>query len=230
MNPRERVMATLEGRPVDRPPIDIWYTDEVLASLLSENGEDLTRMASPRAQKGRQSPHIQPGIGGMQQEEMALWRLLGLDKIAWVRPVYRGATRPVPEGLDSATVWGCLKRRIQLAGSEYVEYAVHPLAGMEEVKELEDYPWWPDPEAFDFSPFFEQLDLYGDEFATIGPPWISAIEVFFGMRGIEEAMVDLLVNPEFARAVLDRIESIQTRVIERALTEGDRRPLPAYNP
>ncbi len=35
MNSRQRVLAVLDRRPVDRLPVDIWHTDEVLAMLMT---------------------------------------------------------------------------------------------------------------------------------------------------------------------------------------------------
>lgn len=223
MKPRERVLATLEGKPVDRPPVDIWYTQEVLAALIEANREDLLKVV-PDLVVGRAksagSPNIhREGVAA----QVALWRVLGLDKIATVAPDYAGATRPLAEGTDHANPWGCLMKYVKSGESEYLEYAGAPLAGMEEPEELEDYPWWPDPEAFDLSPIHERLEADGDEFATNGP-WISLFEVYCGMRGLEEAMIDMLANPGFLTAALDRIESIQTRLVERVMTEGPRRP------
>jgi uroporphyrinogen decarboxylase len=60
------------------------------------------------------------------------------------------------------------------------------------------------------------VDRCGDEFATLGP-WVSLFEIYCGMRGLEDAMTDVLVNPEFVAAALARIENVQTRLLERLL-------------
>jgi uroporphyrinogen decarboxylase len=196
MNARQRVLAVLDRQPVDRPPVDLWYTGEVLQSLFEATGTST---------------------------EPDLWRALGVDKLVWLSPDYRGALRPLDHGAEMATPWGSLLRRVQSGAAEYLEYTHPPLAGMEEPEELDAYPWWPDPDAYDLEPLFRQLDAVGDEFVTLGP-WVSLFEIVCAMRGMEDAMVDLCANPEFADAVLDRVERVQTRLMERILTEHARRP------
>lgn len=62
LTPLARILATLERRPTDRTPVDVWLTPEVLASLSQYVGEP---------------------------DESELYRKLGVDKIAWVFPGYR---------------------------------------------------------------------------------------------------------------------------------------------
>lgn len=54
MNHRERILATLNRQPVDRLPVDLWHTPEVLAALKQHLGVD---------------------------DDYAVWRALDLDKI-----------------------------------------------------------------------------------------------------------------------------------------------------
>jgi len=55
-------------------------------------------------------------------------------------------------------------------------------------------------------------------FATIGP-WISHFEIYCQMRGLENALMDTLANPDFLDATVERIDAIQTVMLERMLTE-----------
>lgn len=196
MNPRQRVLATLDRRPVDRPPIDIWYTGEVHDALLKHTGTT---------------------------SDLDMWRALGVDKMAWIHAEYTGELAPKVEGAELVTPWGCQLKVVESGSSRYLEHMVYPLAGMEEVEELKAYPWWPDPEAFDLEPLFERIELVGSEYATLGP-WISIFEIYCQVRGLEEAMIDLLANPEFVTFALDKIEAIQTRLLERIFTDGRQKP------
>jgi uroporphyrinogen decarboxylase len=196
MNPRQRVLATLRREPTDRPPVDLWYTAEVYADL-------------------------QRHTGGAT--DIAVWDALGLDKIAWVNPTYTGALRPLAEGASMVTAWGCLMRAIRSGLAEYHEYMRPPLADMEDPAELEDYPWWPDPAAYDWAAYRAMTAQYNQRFATIGP-WISLFEIYSGMRGLEQSMLDVYENPEFLDAALDRIESIQGAMIDAALADPAARP------
>ncbi len=39
MTPGERILSTIERKPVDRTPVDLWVTPEVLDSLREHTGE-----------------------------------------------------------------------------------------------------------------------------------------------------------------------------------------------
>ncbi len=123
---RPSVGATLRREPTDRPPVDLWLTPEVLADLKSYTG---------------------------QEDELAVYSSLGVDKIVWVFP-----------GYDSA-----------------------------------------------------QFDPNHSE--GIGP-WVSHFEIYCHMRGMENALMDVVAEPDFLDAALDRIEEVQTRLLDRFLREA----------
>lgn len=194
MNTRSRVLATINRQSVDRVPIDIWLTPEVLADLKQHVGEN---------------------------DDYDLYQKLGLDKIAWLCPNYMSASRSGNLGEESDP-WGVTSVEIQSGQATYHEVNKPPLADMEDLEELEDYPYWPDSDKFDYQAIrakAEKARHYG--FATIGP-WISHFEVYCRMRGLENALMDVLVEPEFLNAALDRIEGIQSAVLKRFFNElGD---------
>jgi uroporphyrinogen decarboxylase len=195
MNPRERILAILERKPVDRPPVDLWLTPEILAALKARTGRD---------------------------DELETYQKLGVDKIVWVFPGYRSESFD-PNDSRGRDPWGIPTVKVKAGLATYQEYGAPPLAGMEDPAELDGYPLWPDPEGFHYAAAREQADrarLSG--FATIGP-WISHFEIYCHLRGMENALMDVEVGEEFLVATLDRIEAIQTVMLERFLKEmGDR--------
>lgn len=193
MNPRERILATIERRATDRTPVDVWLTPEVLAALQERTGEG---------------------------SEFALYRKLGLDKIVWVFPGY-GAESFDPNQGGERTLWGVPTREVRAGNATYTEYGKPPLGSFEEISQLDDYPYWPDPEKFDFASARRRAEQAREyDFATIGP-WISHFEIYCQMRGLENALMDLLAEPEFLAAALDRIDGIQTAMLKRYLDEMD---------
>jgi uroporphyrinogen decarboxylase len=103
----------------------------------------------------------------------------------------------------------------------YQEYVNPPLAGYESLSQLADYPSWPDPGRFDYAGAKVLADrARARNFATIGP-WISHFEIYCQMRGLENALIDTLACPDFLDAALDRIDAVQTEMLERMLTELD---------
>ncbi|MBT3480546.1 MAG: hypothetical protein HN457_03835, partial [Opitutales bacterium] len=194
MTPRERIFNTLNRQAVDRIPIDIWHTPEVLESLKSYTGKN---------------------------DELELYNKLGIDKIVWLLPQYQKAISD-PNEDEGHDTWGVPTRKVRSGQATYHEFGKGPLADYEEPEELDDYPLWPDPDKFDYAAVKEAAEparQFG--FPTLGP-WISHFEIYCHMRGMENALMDTIAEPEFLDAALDRIENIQTAILERYLREfGD---------
>ena len=191
MTPRERIHATLDRKPVDRTPVDLWLTPEVLQSLREHSGKS---------------------------DELAVYQALGLDKIVWVFPGY-GSGRFDPNEGSGRTMWGVPTRMMKAGPATYQEFGTPPLADFDDPAQLDDYPLWPDPANFDYagaSDWARQARSF--DFATIGP-WISHFEIYCQMRGLENALMDVAAEPEFLDATLDRIDTIQTAMLERFLTD-----------
>lgn len=195
MTPHERILATLRRQPADRVPVDVWLTPEVLDSLRRHTGES---------------------------DEFALYRKLGVDKIVWIFPGY-GTERFDPNESAGRDPWGVPTQRVKSGLATYQEYGEGPLAHFTDPAQLDDYAAWPDPAQFNYAAAVALADrarTFG--FATIGP-WISHFEIYCHMRGMENALIDVVAEPDFLDAGLDRIEAVQTRMLERFLAElGDR--------
>jgi uroporphyrinogen decarboxylase len=99
----------------------------------------------------------------------------------------------------------------------YQEYGTPPLGEYDDIKQLADYPSWPNPAQFNMTEAaLTARKARAHDFATIGP-WISHFEIYCQMRGLENALMDIALNPDFLDAALDRIDSIQTAMLERML-------------
>jgi uroporphyrinogen decarboxylase len=195
MTPRERILATINRQPVDRPPVDLWCTPEVLETLKAYTGQD---------------------------DELAVYQSLGIDKIVWIFPGYGGRYFD-PNDSGEITLWGVPTRMMKAGLATYQEYIDPPIADLYDPAQLADYPLWPHPDNFDYAGAKALADKARSyNFATIGP-WISHFEIYCQMRGLENALMDTLANPDFLEAALDRIDAIQTVMLERLLVElGDR--------
>ena len=194
MNSHQRILATLEGKPVDRVPVDVWLTPEALESTMRHVGAD---------------------------DELGLYRELGVDKIVWIFPGYQ-SERYDPNDSQGRDPWGVPTHKVRSGLATYQEFGEGPLADLEEPAELDGYPLWPHPDGFNIEAAKNAAEqARGHGFATIGP-WISHFEVYCHMRGMENALVDVVAEPEFLDATLERIDSIQSAMLERFLTElGD---------
>ncbi len=195
MTPKERILATLNRQPVDRLPVDLWHTAEIGAALRQHFGV---------------------------ADDLAAYRTLGLDKIVWDFMDYdigsgkrTGAQSGAgAESVGNRTTWGVPLKDIQAGEAHYAEFGTAPLAGYDTPGSLEDYPWWPAVERFDYNSAVEKARIAAQEFAVIGP-WVSFFEIYCQMRGLEQSMMDLVESPELVDVALDRIEAIQTEMMKR---------------
>lgn len=191
MTPKERIWATINRQTVDCPPVDLWCTPGVLDSLRKYTS---------------------------LEDEMAVYNKLGIDKIVWVFPGYGGRFFD-PNDSGEITMWGVPTRIVKAGLARYQEYINPPIADYMDVSELSDYPYWPDPDNFDYAGAKALAKKARSwNFATIGP-WISHFEIYCQMRGLENALMDTLANPDFLDATIQRIDAIQTVMLERMLVE-----------
>jgi uroporphyrinogen decarboxylase len=194
MTPRERILAILNRQPVDRLPVDLWHTPEI--------GELLRQHC---------------GVA----DDLAMYRALGLDKIVWVFMDYQTAAGERAGGQSGAgaeggsrTMWGVPLKEVQAGAAHYSEFGSAPLADYETPESLNDYPWWPSVERFDYASAVASALEATRDFAVIGP-WVSFFEIYCQLRGMEQSMMDLIEAPELVDAILDRVESIQTEMMRR---------------
>jgi uroporphyrinogen decarboxylase len=195
MTPRERILAILNREPVDRLPVDLWYTPEV--------GDALRRYC---------------GVS----DDHAMYRALNLDKIVWVFMDYQtdagdraGAQSGAgAESGGSRTMWGLPLKEIHAGEAHYAEFGSAPLAGYDTPESLADYPWWPRVERFDYDSAVAKAQDAARHFAVIGP-WVSHFEIYCQLRGLEQSLMDLVQAPELVDAILDRVESIQAEMMSR---------------
>ncbi len=192
MNPRERILAILNREPVDRMPVDLWHTPEIVALLCRHLGVE---------------------------DEFSMWRALGLDKIVWnfmnyISPSGESAGSQVgAQSVGNRTQWGVPVKDMQAGEAVYQESAAFPLLGYTP-DTVDAYPFWPNPDFFDYDAADALARREGQNFAVIGP-WVSFFEIYCQLRGIEQGLMDLALEPELVEVTLDRIEAIQTEMMHR---------------
>ena len=192
MTPRERWLALLSGRKADRVPCDYWGTGEITIRLQRDLG---------------------------CESERALWERLGVDKCIYLGPVHPGALESGWHLQSLFSIWGVKTRSIAYGDGigEYQEDAYHPLGEAETVAEIEAFDW-PDPADFDIG----ALRRAGQEWK--GYPILGATSepfyLYCRLRGMEQALEDLIARPAIADAILGRILRFDEALIRRVLTEA----------
>ena len=135
-------------------------------------------------------------------DNWALWAKLDIDRLIGVGPRYVG-----PD-LGSRNIWGIEHRRIRYAGGagEYSEASSHPMAGFTTVQEVAAYPW-PSVDDYDFSGVKATVeDVLKRGYPVYGGHYEPFL-IYCQLRGMEQAMMDLVAEPAIVEAILDRLFS-----------------------
>ncbi len=144
--------------------------------------------------------------------------------LRWVYPRYTGpdefsgAAGVSAEGKDFlGIVWRPVKNKY----ATYNEIAVSPLADAESVEDIETYPW-PTADWFDFSHLKEEIKRINDKerhficfFAG------GAFETPWYMRGMENFLTDLVLQPEIAEAISRKAQEFYKSRALKALEQSD---------
>ncbi len=121
MNSRERMLAAMNRRPIDRIPTDIWATPEVWEKLRARFGDETTAMAE-----------------------------LHIDGMGSVNPEYVGPALPKMPGDETINYWGMRTKRMAHEGGYYDEQFFYPLAFARSIDDLSAYAW-PQADWFNYS-------------------------------------------------------------------------------
>jgi uroporphyrinogen decarboxylase len=123
-------------------------------------------------------------------------------------------------GDPEADIWGVRHRSIAYETGEYSETSNHPLAEATTVGEIQAHPW-PDPEAHDWDAFRAQVENL-DQRRVVRCGGYEPFLLYCQLRGMEQAMMDLLIEPDIAEAILDHLFDYHYRVNARMfeLAEG----------
>ena len=206
MESYDRVMASLERRPMDRVPMRLNARQEVIAELKTYLGID---------------------------SDDALLKRLGID-FRYVAPRYAGP-RPRPGFLpENAPQRPEKQSAVSTSGIQNNFRVYAPFANMRNVSELDAYEAFlnQDFEYQDPGGMAEQIDRINDpERYFVGHK--SAGRIFMAaqeLRGGEQFLIDMALNPEFAHRLFE-IRTVHTiRLLEKVLDEvGDRIDVVQYN-
>ena len=191
MTPRQRWESVMRGERPDRVPCDYWGTAEITSRLKQD-------------------------LGCFTDRE--LWRRLDVDKLVQLTPGHPRATEDTWHLQSFFSVWRIGTRKVPYADGlgSYEEAVVHPLAGATSVREVERFEW-PDPNEWDVSGLRAQCEQWSDY-----PLLAGGCEMFYlycRLRGMEQALEDLIENPAVADAIFDRIAAVDLALTRRILDE-----------
>jgi uroporphyrinogen decarboxylase len=194
MTPKQRWRAVLSGEKPDRTPCDYWGTPEVTSRLLLELG---------------------------CKSEKELWETLGIDKCIHLAPSHPAAKEDTWHIQSQFSVWHVGTRSVRYGDDlgSYEEDAFCPLAGAKTSSHIEEFDW-PKAEDWDMSGLRGRCLEWSDYPILSGT--YEPFYLYCRMRGMEQALEDLVANPAIVEASLERIYMIHEALIRRILAEvGD---------
>jgi len=208
MTPRERVLRALNDREPDRVPIDIGGSFatginvaayEALKEHLGVQTE--TVVASRRSQ-----------IAEVEEE---IRQRLGIDTYPLLPRAPEGAEVIYPDG-SYRDEWGVVRRKPE-GGHYYVVEA--PLADEISLADLDYFPW-PDPDDPGYLRGLaeEAREVRrGTDYALILSLPVGFIHQSQFMRGYEAWLMDLVLKPSLAEAIMDHVLERHLSIIGRML-------------
>jgi uroporphyrinogen decarboxylase len=196
MTPRERWLAVLTGQTPDRVPMDYWATPEATAKLIKHLGLSFSSQSQLAADMHATAPNEE------EREAHDLLRQalrqLHVDFVVRVGPRYIG---PPPE--PGTGIFGCRVGTVDYGSGKYQEVIYSPLAEFNSVEEIESNYTWPSPDWWDYSGIPDQIKGWEDY--PIQDGGSEPFLVYKSLRGQEQALMDLVTNPDMVHYVLDRL-------------------------
>lgn len=194
MTSRERVLTALAHKQPDRCPVDFLVEPTTLKSLLNYF-------------------HI--------SDEQELYDILDVD----IQFVFPQSTLPEPEILSDGSWYDHMGAHWRLVKNDYCEYTErvsYPLAFIEEIRDFEKYDNWPDAKVFDWEHFSEKIgNLHEKRIIKLQAGGLY--EVAWGLRGQEQFLMDMALDPEIAHYIMDKICNYWCDYIRYALeAAGDK--------
>ena len=194
MLPRERVKMALNHVAPDRVPTDFWAVPELWERLMEY-------------------------LNVSTREEVMQHFEVDIRTIA---PDYIG---PGYKTLPDGTFYhedGTHRRWVKNSVSQYQEYASYPLADCETVDEIVSYAHWPKVEDYDWAGFSDKIgDLHERYYIKVELGGL--FELSWGLRGIEQMMIDMYEYPEIFHALMAQRTKFYIDFVHKAMeVAGDK--------
>jgi uroporphyrinogen decarboxylase len=191
MKHRERVETALNHEVPDRCPMQISFTPEFADRLRKEIGSELINVHNPH------------GGGNTYELERYLDEDMLLTSVGWANNYYK-TIEPGAEYIDNWGVgWKAIQYQTKFGQGVYTELMTHPLADCKDLKDLDDYQS-PDPNEPEMYVDAQQtIANYKDQYWIVGVTVTTIWETAWALRGLEQLLMDLVINPELANKILD---------------------------
>ena len=114
------------------------------------------------------------------------------------------------------SLWGYKTRVVQYSGGTYDELCFSPLAGKDDIKDIDNHAW-PSDDALGFSHFPAEAAAHADR-AIIGVFTWGAFFIACYVRGMESLLMDFALRKSYARRLIDTIAERMMALLDKMLT------------
>jgi uroporphyrinogen decarboxylase len=206
MKHRDRVLTTLNHEEPDRCPMQISFTPEFADRLEAD--------LELRGQ-GSHNPH---GGGNTYELERLLNEDMLLTSVGWVNGYYQDGYQDVDSYQDEwGVTWKTIEYDTPYGKGKYTEPYGHPLA---EDRAIETYIS-PNPNRPELYKEAQRvLNEFKDEYWIVGVTPTTIFESAWALRGYEQLMMDMAMNPDIANRVLNIPYSYHKVVTQNLVSLG----------
>jgi uroporphyrinogen decarboxylase len=185
MKPRERVQLALDHKEPDRCPMQISFTPEFADRLRAD--------MEIQGQKVH-NPH---GGGNTYELERALGEDLLLTSVGWANSYYMDDKAYVDEwGIG----WDVHPYETPYGIGHYTEMVRHPLADDLTISRYQP----PDPNRPElYADAAQVVANFKDDYWIVGVTVTTILETAWALRGLEQMLLDLALDPDLANHLLD---------------------------
>jgi len=186
---RDRVIMALNHEQPDRCPMQISFTPE-FATRLTEQLHNHNSL--------QHNPH---GGGNTYELERRLDQDMLLTSVGWANSYYSQPCKPGEGYTDEWGIkWLAAEYQTKFGNGIYTEIAGHPLA---EDKAIDNYQP-PDPNRPElYQESQKVIRDYKDQYWIVGVTVTTIFETAWALRGLEQLLMDFVINPELAGRILD---------------------------
>ena len=190
MNGKERALAALAGRKPDRVPMYVTVVSEVADGLSQVTGIPVHNCDAYLTNRISHA-QILTSLGN---------DIVGIGSTA--PDCCPTVTRSDGYRVDE---WGLVYRQVPHGFGVSQEVVERPLKGSSSAKELGQYRF-PDPYARGrFDTARDHSQRYGDEYALLGVIECTVFEMSWNLVGLEQFLVDMALDKDYVRVLLDEI-------------------------
>ncbi len=205
MDSRERTLLALNHQEGDRVPIDCWISNGTRNKLESHWGVSFGEFLDLYDVDLR---YIE-GPSLIQPQRLCTCEETAMD------------------------LWGVPRKEVALALDDrtgryletYKEVVRSPIKSLDSVERILEYDHWPSPDWYDYRPVEKQCDRIREKGRVVVYKGdrlnrLAQLKPAMYLRGFEQILVDMLMSPEIARAILQKISSFYmefgARILESA--------------